>query len=1091
MAIVAQVLKDAIDRLEKTVNPVEQRVFMEIAGNPESSMSRERLAAARELFEGIIKPHYQQQFNAIGGIDAIFTKIKEIILTEIIESNTTPAPTRTWVQRNKAALLNGDPAVVAESQNRLTSITNPSEIAWRNFDSGASIFGQLANTPYGFNLFVGDNQDLEVRERLAYYYLAITDEQAVSDPEERKQLLANFIRILGDIRRKNADLNRPNALDIPSCKPGTLGRLADMGQGHPIAQLWFTIEEALPPFVSARSVEKLKQLFLTCKTDQERKEIIDNLQKPLQEFSGADLNKRNEILKALNVEYSGGSYKLSSDTFEGGRVVTGWVSAVAKNLPQGKTLWNVHEQKILLMLLDPMPYFGDKIQKMYDTLEPIPENPYPRQNLKVGVDFFGFYQDYLQYEKTEAARKLSTMSKAAFLEFFSKENIQKRMIEVSIQQGFQGGNRELTIKAIPRMEVANLLENYTKNFIECKNAMGRNFNYLTCRKQAIEALLQDRIDFDTVLPEELQRNKEERIRDLEAKIKELQAAKKASTSEVYQQLDLRYQFNIAAFAHEQFDPTPINGENPRTNNGPREDFPRHRIRVPNTGPEGGYGPYGATMALPRLPVVHPYNPTGEKSQIRHGGGVPAFILTAALPIETRNNLPPGIRALLGKHGINIENLEIFFCVQDMPWQNAPLSLQNPQLLLRPHPWLHSDAPVQGIYNRTSTILVGISDINGRMTLATVPGISTHGEGADVVYSGQQLEIQGVQCYTQSHVFYSLCIKKETGEAALTLHGLLNDKEFKEVHTSFCFGNLAESLNFLKNRRLQNSDLIVGLETLLGCNPPPLHQGTPRYFLQEQAPLLSQASQISAEIEPSDLERVENSIRSVSNNGSLARAEALLSILETEHARLRTVPGQKKEKGKLTEPLIVFQPSLELPQPEPLQIQVEAPQAQAVPSQASSSGLASAPPQQQALLFSPAANMAAMTIALPPAVNQTPQSEDDQILAELVREAEALRLQGRNVYYVYENHRIEVTETLPRGFQSACFNLSPEAHGQNQRVCFRIGDLASLYGNHGFIHRATEETRRGLTEKIISRHKDTYVTNPQTLQRRTVPNVAAI
>jgi len=1018
MAIAAKVLIDAIARLNNTVTPAVGRVLGNIANNAESSMAPDRLVAAKNLFEDKIKPHYQLQFKATS-IDAIFAKIKESILEEIIVSSNVEISS--WVKQNKSALLNNDHTILAESRNRLRSMTNFAEVAWRNFDSETRICG-YPDAMWGSNFFVGDAKDAEVRERLAYYYLAIIDEKAVPDPEKRKQLLENFVRILSNIRRKNADMNRDDDLDIPSCRPGTFGRLADIGQGHPIAQLWFTIELALPPFVSVRSVERLKQLFLNCKTNKEREEIIKNLQKPLQNFLDADLQKRNEILKVLGVEYSAGSYKLSSDLVEGNRIISGWISTVESQMPHGKILYEIHKEQILLMLLDPMPYFGNEILKTYNSLESIEENAY---EVPPGADFLDHYIAYLKHERAAAARQEKKMARVAFLAEFSPEKITERMIQVSIKAGFHGRDRSEIGKAIARIETTDLLKNYTKKFIEHKNKVGAAFNYLVCRKEVITALLAEGIDF-RLLGEEAQ---EARIRILEAKIKELQAVQKQQPRR-YQQLDPEYLLNIAAIAYENF--------GVESERGARDDVSRATINVPKTGPEGANGPYGVTMALPRLPVIHPYNPNGEDLQMRNDvGGVPAFIMTIAFPIETHNHLPAGIRALLQQHNVSIENLEIFFCAQDMPWKNVPL-------LLRPHPWLHSDAPVIGDYNRSSTILAGVSDIYGCTTPLATVDISTHGPG-NIVYSPNNLTIEGVQDYNKSHAFYSFCIDATTKKAVLTLHWLLNDQDFMKAKDFY--PDLTDYIRSLTN--FHNVELVAALEALLDGNQP-TPQGAKRYYLQEQQASLS--LQVTADIPLSELKCIENSIRSliVTNYYSVP----LLSLLETEHARLSASPAEKKKlKAKEKAQL-----------PEPVHQVPQTPQEQAGPS-------------RTPVVFSRDAH-----IIVAPITAQTPQSDDDRILSELVREAESLRAQNKRVYYVYENHKITVTETQPKGFFGRSFDLSDESSGKNQMIHLQMKDFAVFYGDHGFIHRATQETLKGLGERVTLRYKEVYAASPEKLQK---------
>jgi len=161
-----------------------------------------------------------------------------------------------------------------------------------------------------------------------------------------------------------------------------------------------------------------------------------------------------------------------------------------------------------------------------------------------------------------------------------------------------------------------------------------------------------------------------------------------------------------------------------------------------------------------------------------------------------------------------------------------------------------------------------------------------------------------------------------------------------------------------------------------------------------------------------------------------------------------------------------------------------PSPQTFRDQAGPSGVSSPvmlPPSISLLVFSHQAQQAIAAIGSPIA-ESTPQSDDDRILSELAREAERLRAENKTVYYVYENHKIIVTETQPKGFFGRSFDLSDESSGKNQMIHLQMKDFAVFYGNHGFIHRATQETLKGLGEKATLRYKEVYAGSPEKLQK---------
>jgi hypothetical protein len=295
----------------------------------------------------------------------------------------------------------------------------------------------------------------------------------------------------------------------------------------------------------------------------------------------------------------------------------------------------------------------------------------------------------------------------------------------------------------------------------------------------------------------------------------------------------------------QFATTPIPQQTSNTGQ-------RNEIRMNNTNT---VSPYQAVMALPDMPVCFPYHVTGETDvNVRRLQGVPAINASIRLPAGTLTNLPTGIRELLVQHNINLNNLQVNFCVQDMPWQNDPI-------LLRPHPFLHPTAPQVGNYNNSSAVLVGITDVNSPFGTLANATLVTHGDSAasSVVFSTREFPIQSVtpasgataeiaapiQTNT-THAFYSICIDPATSRAALTLHWLLNDTDHQEFIQNILpvSTNIEEIVNWTAgSEQLANSSLrqetngisaISALYYLINGGQPTLAQRSSLYRVAEQA-----------------------------------------------------------------------------------------------------------------------------------------------------------------------------------------------------------------------------------------------------------------
>jgi DNA-binding beta-propeller fold protein YncE len=178
-----------------------------------------------------------------------------------------------------------------------------------------------------------------------------------------------------------------------------------------------------------------------------------------------------------------------------------------------------------------------------------------------------------------------------------------------------------------------------------------------------------------------------------------------------------------------------------------------------------------TLHLPQAPVFHPLDP-------RQGLGSPGPALCVTfnvkLPGAFFEALPAGILRKLEERGVPQGNVDIFWVVQNQPWNDAPI-------LFRPHYWADPEAPAVGPYNRTCAIEVGIFEAQGEIRFA--------GHGSQAFF-GADIQIQGpdqgavlsapgnlgveVPAPNRTRSFWTLTICQ--GRAAATLHVLLNQAD---------------------------------------------------------------------------------------------------------------------------------------------------------------------------------------------------------------------------------------------------------------------------------------------------------------------------
>lgn len=192
-------------------------------------------------FDELVKEHS----TPIKAIEYIERNIRDLILKSIL-NETTDDTVKVFIKRNHDKLLNGDDTSLMErAREFFKSNRNINHIAWRAYDRFAPVgeWPNLLTPPLNdstiFAAGVNENQteiDLisgsyDVRFRIALYYLALKD-LAIKPLLHQDVRESIFIGQIADIRRAH-NANDTMSVDDPSCYPGTIGRIATMGAGHP------------------------------------------------------------------------------------------------------------------------------------------------------------------------------------------------------------------------------------------------------------------------------------------------------------------------------------------------------------------------------------------------------------------------------------------------------------------------------------------------------------------------------------------------------------------------------------------------------------------------------------------------------------------------------------------------------------------------------------------------------------------------------------------------------------------------------------------------------------------------------------------
>ncbi|HET9844056.1 MAG TPA: ankyrin repeat domain-containing protein, partial [Gammaproteobacteria bacterium] len=223
----------------------------------ENVMEDSKVLRANHFFKNTIQPHfkntllsYSKNHDYEEALNTISTAIKELILDNVLaeakdHNNSTLIH---FIISNRDKLIQSDESVLKESIPIFSCANSSTQAAWRGFNPFAPVAGDWPNllikAQESTTIFTGiaHTEDLDLRtayeilrERIAYYYLAVIDPHD-GDDATRATRVQNFIQQLYSIRNAHG-------LDDPSCFPGCVTRIADMGAFHSVAQLPITIKD--------------------------------------------------------------------------------------------------------------------------------------------------------------------------------------------------------------------------------------------------------------------------------------------------------------------------------------------------------------------------------------------------------------------------------------------------------------------------------------------------------------------------------------------------------------------------------------------------------------------------------------------------------------------------------------------------------------------------------------------------------------------------------------------------------------------------------------------------------------------------------
>lgn len=286
----------------------------------ESSMDPRRVKAALKHFDENVKPQYEKALlsysstnNELEAVKSVMIKIKELLLKEMLEKDqeSNDKEVTKFIHANREKLLNGDLQTNQQAIKHFNSPVIDAHTAFRGFIKECPHIGHpmlLVEQEDETNIFTNntfsENVSLKkganyVKYQVAMYFVANLDAQYQEGSQNR---LSNFIGVLAELQRgNNKDKNRNTAPDRPTCFPGALGRIVNMGAMHPTVALNISSTEVIEDIVKQLILDKFQKI---AKKHQNTKNGISKLVSLYHSLLMLDDRNASDVLsgKASNLE---------------------------------------------------------------------------------------------------------------------------------------------------------------------------------------------------------------------------------------------------------------------------------------------------------------------------------------------------------------------------------------------------------------------------------------------------------------------------------------------------------------------------------------------------------------------------------------------------------------------------------------------------------------------------------------------------------------------------------------------------------------------------------------------------------------------
>lgn len=281
--------------------------------NSEGAMDERKVVLANKYYTKVVAPHFAKKLlsfstkrNKIHAVEKVLSEIRALVLDEILKQANENEQVNIieFVNKNRKKLIDADEDVMKASVNILNLATEVSHGAWSALNPFVEVKG-------GFqNLFVKPRKNIKVwtldvdnqkgrrpalqahrivTERLAVYYLASID-KTDGDMATRQTRVTNFIRLLSEIRNEKG-------INCPSCYPGTITRLADMGAFHAIAQLPLSMKEIIADSIKVKVIHLFNQKMANLVTPEEREALFYSLTELTEDSAIKIVNSPGKYLK--------------------------------------------------------------------------------------------------------------------------------------------------------------------------------------------------------------------------------------------------------------------------------------------------------------------------------------------------------------------------------------------------------------------------------------------------------------------------------------------------------------------------------------------------------------------------------------------------------------------------------------------------------------------------------------------------------------------------------------------------------------------------------------------------------------------------